>query len=192
MKLIPIALLLISISNEINNLRHLRPKEPNDKNNTNNKNDDRPPKDEYSLLSLIIKIIFIMIFILLFIFLLVYFLISKFNGYNRRKQNDFYLNVKELMKLKDSESSNNSLKKCDGSDSSNLIKNENLNCPSVAVSNDKNNLNITQASEKETYFTNEDDDIKDNLYEKKIIIPNKEDIKLYKPYNLNDNKDENE
>ena len=132
-----------------------------------------------------------MIFILLFIFLLVYFIISKFNVYNRRKQNDFYLNVKELMKLKDSENSNNSLKKSDGSDSNNLIKNEDLNCPSVAVNNDKNNLNMTNESEKETYFTNEDDDINDNLYEKTVIKPNKEDIKLYKPYNLKENKDEN-
>lgn len=191
MKKILFFFLVISVSIEINNLRYLQPKGPNDKDNINKNNDNRPPKDDHSLISLIIKIIFIMIFILLFIFLLVYFIISKFNVYNRRKQNDFYLNVKELMKLKDSENSNNSLKKSDGSDSNNLIKNEDLNCPSVAVNNDKNNLNMTNESEKETYFTNEDDDINDNLYEKTVIKPNKEDIKLYKPYNLKENKDEN-
>ena len=191
MKKITIFFLLLSISIEICNLRFLRPKEINEKDNIGKKNDDKPPRDEYSLISLIIKIIFIIVFILLFIFLLVYFIITKFNSYNRKKQNDFYVNIKELMKLKGSKISNNSFKKIDASDSSNLIKSEYLNCPSV-VNNEKNKLNIKHENKKETDFTNEDDNIDDDLYDKKIIKPSEEDLKLYKPYNLNDNKDENE
>lgn len=191
MKKITIFFLLLSISIEICNLRFLRPKEINEKDNIGKKNDDKPPRDEYSLISLIIKIIFIIVFILLFIFLLVYFIITKFNSYNRKKQNDFYVNIKELMKLKGSKISNNSFKKIDASDSSNLIKSEDLNCPSV-VNNEKNKLNIKHENKKETDFTNEDDNIDDDLYDKKIIKPSEEDLKLYKPYNLNDNKDENE
>ena len=191
MKKITIFFLLLSISIEICNLRFLRPKEINEKDNIGKKNDDKPPRDEYSLISLIIKIIFIIVFILLFIFLLVYFIITKFNSYNRKKQNDFYVNIKELMKLKGSKISNNSFKKIDASDSSNLIKSEDLNCPSV-VNNEKNNPNIKHENKKETDFTNEDDNIDDDLYDKKIIKPSEEDLKLYKPYNLNDNKDENE
>lgn len=191
MKKITIFFLLLSISIEICNLRFLRPKEINEKDNIGKKNDDKPPRDEYSLISLIIKIIFIIVFILLFIFLLVYFIITKFNSYNRKKQNDFYVNIKELMKLKGSKISNNSFKKIDASDSSNLIKSEDLNCPSV-VNNEKNKLNIKHENKKENDFTNEDDNIDDDLYDKKIIKPSEEDLKLYKPYNLNDNKDENE
>jgi hypothetical protein len=191
MKKITIFFLLLSISIEICNLRFLRPKEINEKDNIGKKNNDKPPRDEYSLISLIIKIIFIIVFILLFIFLLVYFIITKFNSYNRKKQNDFYVNIKELMKLKGSKISNNSFKKIDASDSSNLIKSEDLNCPSV-VNNEKNKLNIKHENKKETDFTNEDDNIDDDLYDKKIIKPSEEDLKLYKPYNLNDNKDENE
>ena len=191
MKKITIFFLLLSISIEICNLRFLRPKEINEKDNIGKKNDDKPPRDEYSLISLIIKTIFIIVFILLFIFLLVYFIITKFNSYNRKKQNDFYVNIKELMKLKGSKISNNSFKKIDASDSSNLIKSEDLNCPSV-VNNEKNKLNIKHENKKETDFTNEDDNIDDDLYDKKIIKPSEEDLKLYKPYNLNDNKDENE
>ena len=158
MKKITIFFLLLSISIEICNLRFLRPKEINEKDNIGKKNNDKPPRDEYSLISLIIKIIFIIVFILLFIFLLVYFIITKFNSYNRKKQNDFYVNIKELMKLKGSKISNNSFKKIDASDSSNLIKSEDLNCPSV-VNNEKNKLNIKHENKKETDFTNEDDNI---------------------------------
>ena len=179
---------LLNITIQIKNIRNLNPKDddkpPKSTNNSKNEPNGKPKDHETSYVVIFMIIIIIVIFVLVFIFLLVYFIITKYNNWSKIKQNDFYINLKKLRKIKDSQNSEKSLKKSDGNENSNLVKNEDSNCPSSAVENFNQGNSFYNESEKETYYTNVDDDNNINIKENKIITPNQEDLKLYKPYDI--------
>ena len=149
---------------EINNKKPKGPKK--NPRGQNKKKDLEEPKFELSTIQSLIMGSFIIIFIIL----LIYFIINKFNKHNKEKEKTLYKKIYLLMKLeKDNNKSQNYNEK----------ENSNLSAPSTAK---ETYYRLHEEEETNSYTNNEKVD--DN-YDKKIIIkPSEEDLKLYKPYHI--------
>ena len=116
-------------------------------------------------------------FIILFIFLLVYFIINNVNKRHQQNENNIYNRIHMLMKLSDSK-----IKK--ENNKNNQIE-DNKDAPSTAFENysKKENISLSSIDDNENDFSN---NIINETLSNKIIKPTEEDLKLYKPYDIED------
>ena len=118
--------------------------------------------------------------IILFFFLLVYFVIHNVNKRHQQNEKILYNRIHMLMKLSDSK--NEKMKK------SKIENNE--DAPITALDNDskEENNSINTNDDNEYDISNNNNNV--NL-SNKIIKPTKEDLKLYKPYDIKDDNNNN-
>ena len=118
--------------------------------------------------------------IILFFFLLVYFIIHNVNKRHQQNEKILYNRIHMLMKLSDSK--NEKMKK------SKIENNE--DAPITALDNDskEENNSINTNEDNEYDISNNNNNV--NL-SNKIIKPTKEDLKLYKPYDIKDDNNNN-
>lgn len=140
------------------------------------KHDKSKEKESNSELS-IFQMFIIGAFIILFIFLLVYFIINNVNKRHQQNENNIYNRIHMLMKLSDSK-----IKK--EKDKKNQIE-DNKDAPSTAFENysKKENISLSSIEDNENDFSN---NIINETLSNKIIKPTEEDLKLYKPYDIED------
>ena len=140
------------------------------------KHDKSKEKESNSELS-IFQMFIIGAFIILFIFLLVYFIINNVNKRHQQNENNIYNRIHMLMKLSDSK-----IKK--EKDKKNQIE-DNKDAPSTAFENysKKENISLSSIDDNENDFSN---NIINETLSNKIIKPTEEDLKLYKPYDIED------
>ena len=143
------------------------------------KHDKSKEKESNSELS-IFQMFIIGAFIILFIFLLVYFIINNVNKRHQQNENNIYNRIHMLMKLSDSK-----IKK--EKDKKNQIE-DNKDAPSTAFENysKKENISLSSIDDNENDFSN---NIINETLSNKIIKPTEEDLKLYKPYDIEDDND---
>jgi ABC-type multidrug transport system fused ATPase/permease subunit len=142
----------------------------------NNKTKEKELVSELSIFQMII----IGAFIILFFFLLVYFIIHNVNKRHQQNEKILYNRIHMLMKLSDSK--NEKMKK------SKIENNE--DAPITALDNDskEENNSINTNDDNEYDISNNNNNV--NL-SNKIIKPTKEDLKLYKPYDIKDENNNN-
>ena len=140
------------------------------------KHDKSKEKESNSELS-IFQMFIIGAFIILFIFLLVYFIINNVNKRHQQNENNIYNRIHMLMKLSDSK-----IKK--ENNKNNQIE-DNKDAPSTAFENysKKENISLSSIDDNENDFSN---NIINETLSNKIIKPTEEDLKLYKPYDIED------
>ena len=140
------------------------------------KHDKSKEKESNSELS-IFQMFIIGAFIILFIFLLVYFIINNVNKRHQQNENNIYNRIHMLMKLSDSK-----IKK--ENNKNNQIE-DNKDAPSTAFENysKKENISLSSIEDNENDFSN---NIINETLSNKIIKPTEEDLKLYKPYDIED------
>lgn len=140
------------------------------------KHDKSKEKESNSELS-IFQMFIIGAFIILFIFLLVYFIINNINKRHQQNENNIYNRIHMLMKLSDSK-----IKK--ENNKNNQIE-DNKDAPSTAFENysKKENISLSSIDDNENDFSN---NIINETLSNKIIKPTEEDLKLYKPYDIED------
>ena len=140
------------------------------------KHDKSKEKESNSELS-IFQMFIIGAFIILFIFLLVYFIINNVNKRHQQNENNIYNRIHMLMKLSDSK-----IKK--EKNKNNQIE-DNKDAPSTAFENysKKENISLSSIDDNENDFSN---NIINETLSNKIIKPTEEDLKLYKPYDIED------
>ena len=140
------------------------------------KHDKSKEKESNSELS-IFQMFIIGAFIILFIFLLVYFIINNVNKRHQQNESNIYNRIHMLMKLSDSK-----IKK--EKNKNNQIE-DNKDAPSTAFENysKKENISLSSIDDNENDFSN---NIINETLSNKIIKPTEEDLKLYKPYDIED------
>lgn len=143
------------------------------------KHDKSKEKESNSELS-IFQMFIIGAFIILFIFLLVYFIINNINKRHQQNENNIYNRIHMLMKLSDSLNKNPKNNK-------NKIE-DNKDAPLTALENysKEENISININDDNENNISNTTNNGK---LSNKLIKPTEDDLKLYKPYDIKDDND---
>ena len=142
----------------------------------NNKTKEKELDSELSIFQMII----IGAFIILFFFLLVYFIIHKINKRNKENEKNIYNRIHMLMKLSDSFIKN-------AKNNKNKIE-DNKDAPLTALENysKEDNISININDDNENNISNITNNGK---LSNKLIKPTEDDLKLYKPYDIKDDND---